>query len=600
MIETLEKIDVSRDVPTAHLYYDPNFVQERFNLPVREKDFKRNFISFLHESILLGYFCLRDKRFKQISKVIYRLINRIRKKDALISEYVKDAFIELDSTFIKIGQFLSSRTDLLPKEYIEALSELQDSLPPIPFDEVKLLIEQELRKPLDRIFKSFNPEPIASASIGQVHRAELLSGIQVAVKIQRPNLNLLFYQDLAILRCWATFLERYTELGKGREWVEIIDEIGKTLFEEIDFIQEGKNADRFRKNLKSEERIHIPKIYWQYTTRKLLTIEFVPGIKITDLDALKEKNHDTKELAQVLVNAYFKQFFEDGFYHADPHPGNIVVEDDGTIVFYDFGMVGRINENVRRELGSVLVSVVGGDTDTLINTLKNLDLIKSEADISPLKRVIEEAAYKYYDGAKLESINLDGIQDDLNKLFEEKPMKLPSKFTYTLRMTGTLEGVCRTLDPDFSLISTAKPYLQHWIKGKLPESKWLLLKSIFPKQSKLIEKAKVYFDVIKELPKYASNIENGNSKSVNAEPKEKDKDNDSEIKYLKEDLKEANSKLKLAYRIIFLLFLVFLGSFLVQSEDYIINILGFAMLSCSLIGSIGIVAWSIFNRKVIK
>ena len=593
MVETIEKIDSRRDVPLEHLYQNTNQLNKS----------KKNFFLFLRDSTLLIYFCIRDKRFRQIFSVACRLIKQIKKHNYSAPLYVKNAFIELGSTFIKIGQFVSSRSDLLPKEYIEALSELQDSLPPLPFEDIKETIETELRKSIDKVFKSIDPEPIASASIGQVHKAELLNGFHVIIKVQRPNLNILFQKDLSILRYLAIYFEQYTKIGKERGWIQIIDEIGKTLFEETDFIQEGKNADHLRKNLKYEEQVYIPKIFWQCTTKKIIVIEYVSGIKITDIESLRQKNLDPKEVTITLVNAYFKQFFEDGFYHADPHPGNIVVKDDGTIVFYDFGMVGRINESVRNELANVLLSIVKNDTDTLLSSLNNLKLIKPDTDIEPIKKIIEQAVYDYYDGGKLNSLNLDGLEADIKKIIEEKPFVLPSKFTYTLRMTGALEGVCRTLDPDFSLIKVAKPYLQNWIKNNLvqSESKWSYLKAIFPKQNKLIEKLKVYAEVIKEIPKHVANAENKTAdeeKQKNIIEASDLKSN--EINYLKEEVKETGSKLSIAYTVIFLLCFTLFGTNLIQNQNYIINIIGFVLLSSSLAGSIGLIGWSIINKKVIE
>ena len=613
MIETAEKININTVNSISTPYYDTKLVQERFKLPRRRNYFSPNPFSFLQESILLGFYCLRDRRFRQISNILFKLLKKISKKDPLIPEHIKDTFLELDSTFIKIGQFLSSRSDLLPEEYIKVLSELQDSLPPIPFAEVKLIVENELKKPIEKIFTSFDQEPIASASIGQVHRAELINGLQVVVKVQRLDLSSLFYQDLAIVRCLALYLERNSSFAKGREWVEIVDEIGRTLFEEIDFIQEGKNADHFRKNLKSEEKIYIPKIFWQYTTKRLITIEFVPGIKITDTDLLKQNNHNSKEIAKLLVHAYFKQFFEDGFYHADPHPGNIVIRDDGTMVFYDFGMVGRVNESVRNELANVLISIVGNDTDNLIQTLKNLNLLQPGVNTIPLKRVIEEAAYKYYDGAKLNSIDLSNLQDDIKKLMDDKPMRLPSKFTYALRMTGTLDGVCRTLDPNFSLIDVAKPYLQIWLTGRMSGSaKWDYfteglfnnLSSIFPAQNKLLEKIKIYLAVIKDLPRYVSENKNKPDASVienKLNPKTTiNTELQQENNYLKDELKYTNLKLNLAYSNLFLLCFVSFGIYMLYSNNTIISILGFILLSFSLLTAIGVVCWSIFVKKVIQ
>ncbi len=605
MPKTIEKIKSStKDIPEEHNFYDINLIQSTFNLPEREKDFRGNWLSFFQESFLLSYFCLRDKRFRQIFSVAYRLLNQIKKDKDNSHQHLKNAFIELDTAFIKIGQFLSSRTDLLPKQHIEALSELQDSLPPLPFEEIKEIVEIELRKSTDKVFKSIDPAPIASASIGQVHKAELLNGLSVIIKVQRPNLSNLFYRDLSILRCIATYMERYTEVGKGREWTQIVDEIGKTLFEEIDFIQEGKNADHIRKNLRHEVMVCIPKVYWQYTTKKFIVIEFVPGTKITDIESIKQKGLIPKDIAVHLVNIYFKQFFEDGFYHADPHPGNIVVKDDGTIVFYDFGMVGRINKTVREELANILLSVVKNDTETLLDSLKNLKLIKSNSDIKPIKKIIEQAVYDYYDGGRFESLNLEGLEDEIKDIIDEKPFVLPSKFTYTLRMTSTLEGVCRTLDPEFSLISVAKPYLQNWLKNKLSqsESKWDYLQTVFPKQSNFIKKLGVYIEVIKELPKYVANMEKEIIETPELVLREEEKVNIKSNKFnvLQNEIKENNSKLHVSYMVIFLLCFTLFGSNMIQNQNYTINLFGFILLFSSLTGSIGLVWWFIINRKMLK
>lgn len=589
MVTLLEKVKHKEKSFSGRLYYDISVLEKRFKLPSKPT-------FFLHELFLLSFFCLRSKRFRQVTSVFFKLMKQNR-RDAVNhlstkAELLLQGFIDLGSTFIKIGQFLSTRSDILSKEYVEALSELQDSLPPMLYSEVKSIVERELRKPIDCVFKLFNEEPIASASIGQVHKALLISGLNVVVKVQRPNLSELFYEDLAIIRCIATFLERYTKIGKEREWVQIVDEIGKTLFEEIDFIQEGKNADHLRRNLHYEERVYIPKIFWQYTTRKLITIEFVPGIKITDIESLKENNIDAKDLALVLTHAYFKQVFEDGFFHADPHPGNIVVKEDGTIVFYDFGMVGRINENIRAELANVLLSIVGNDTSTLLNTLKKLELLKQNVDVEPIKRVVENVLYKYYDGGKLKDLDLDGLEDDLKMLFKDKPMKLPSKFTYTLRATGALEGVCRTLDPDFSLVKAATPYFQDWLTDKPQGSAWTYLKAAFPTHSKLIDKIKVYLEVLKDLPKYVGELEH---KDVETLQRSVSTEANFENEHLKEEVKNTNSKLKVAYSVIFLLSFVFIGNYLVQAENFVISTLGFVLLISSVFGSIGIVVWSIFR-----
>ena len=597
MVQLLEKNKIYKNGFQTRLWYDKELIQEGFKLP---KQFTTGISSLIHESCLLSFYFVRDKRFRQIASIVFKLLKKIAKRDPNCPFYIKNAFFELGPTFIKIGQFLSSRKDIIPQEYIEVLSELQDSIPPVPFTEMKVQIEKELRKSLEMVFKSFDETPIASASIGQVYKAELLNGVKVVVKAQRPDLNILFNQDLAILRCLATFLERHSELGKDREWVQIIDEIGKTLFEEIDFIQEGKNADRFRKNLKYEEKIYIPKVFWHYTTKKIITIEFVPGTKITDIETLREKNIDLKELALVLVNAYFKQVFEDGFYHADPHPGNIVVRDDSTVVFYDFGMVGRINETLREELANVLLSVVGNDTDTLLAALQKLNLIKSGADLEPIKRIIEQGAYKYYDGTRFSSLDLNSMEDDIKKIFEAKPMKLPSTFTYTLRATGTLEGICRTLNPDFSLVALAKPYFKNWMKDNAPETKWVFLKTMFPGQNQLIDRVKIYIEVLKDLPYYVDKVKTAEKKESEDLHKIKFTSLEDENKSLKSELEKFYFRFRLSNGVIFVFCLIYLGKFLSEKTSVLISTTGFGVMVISLLSSIGLVTWAISKRKMLE
>ena len=602
MKQVIEKKEIEASTYKEQYYYDPNIIDKKFKLPLKDKDFKGNSLAFLYEFSSLILFFAGSNRFREISSILFSFIWKVRKRKDEGPGLLFDAFLKLGSTFIKVGQFLSSRGDLLPVDYIEELSKLQDSLPPLSFNQVKFLLEKELGKTIESVFKDFEKEPIASASIGQVHKAELLNGCKVVVKVQRPDLENLFYDDLAILKCLAVFLERYTEIGKDREWPEIIDEIGKTLFEEVDFIQEGKNADKLRKNLKHEDKIYIPKIFWKYTTRKAITIEYVPGVKITDVSGLKEYNLDPKELAVILVNGYFKQVFEDGFYHADPHPGNIVVKEDGTIVFYDFGMVGKLQKNVKDELLGVLFNILTNDTEALLSALKKLRLLKDDADVVPLKRVIDEALYKYYEGTSFENLNLGNIEDDLKKLFDEKPFRLPSKFAYTLRATTTLEGVCRTLDPNFSLTEVARKYFHSWLSDISFESKWNYLKSIFPSQSTLIEKFKTYFEVIKDLPRYVTLLEKDHKEEMIYAPILQ-KENElahilkQENESLKLKVKDSENRLNVSYTVMLLLCFVFIGNYLAQSNNYAFSLFGFFVLCMSLASSISIVGWAIFKKR---
>ncbi|MGL5833639.1 MAG: ABC1 kinase family protein, partial [Waterburya sp.] len=271
--------------------------------------------------------------------------------------WIRETFLELGPTFIKLGQLFSTRADLFPAEYVEELSKLQDRVPAFPYEQVEEIVAVDLGKPISKLFASFDPIPLAAASLGQVHKAKLHNGEEVVVKVQRPGLKQLFTIDLAILRQIARYFQNHPKWGKNRDWMGIYDECCRILWEEIDYLKEGRNADTFRRNFRGEDWVCVPRVYWKYASPRVLTLEYLPGIKISHYEALEAAGLDRKILARLGAKAYLQQILNGGFFHADPHPGNIAVNTEGALIFYDFGMMGQIESNIREGLMDTLVGI---------------------------------------------------------------------------------------------------------------------------------------------------------------------------------------------------------------------------------------------------
>ncbi|KAH9295117.1 hypothetical protein KI387_038705, partial [Taxus chinensis] len=293
-----------------------------------------------------------------------------------LAKWLKESILRLGPTFIKIGQQFSTRVDILAQEYVDQLAELQDQVPPFDSETAVAIIEKELGRPVDEVFERFDRDPIAAASLGQVHRAKL-RGQEVVVKVQRPGLKELFDIDLKNLRVIAEYLQKIDPKSDGakRDWVAIYDECAYVLYQEIDYIKEAANAELFAKNFRSMDYVKVPKIYWKYTTPQVLTMEYVPGIKINRISALDQLGVDRQKLARYAVESYLEQILRHGFFHADPHPGNIAVDDanGGRLIFYDFGMMGSINPNIREGLLEVFYGVYEKDPNKVVFNLNILE-----------------------------------------------------------------------------------------------------------------------------------------------------------------------------------------------------------------------------------
>jgi predicted unusual protein kinase regulating ubiquinone biosynthesis (AarF/ABC1/UbiB family) len=380
--------------------------------------------------------------------------------------WIRENLLELGPTFIKVGQLFSTRADLFPASYVEELSKLQDRVPAFSYEQVAAIIEADLGKPLAQLFCSFDPIPLAAASLGQVHKAQLHTGEEVVVKVQRPGLKQLFTIDLAILKRIALYFQNHPRWGKGRDWMGIYEECCRILWEETDYLGEGRNADTFRRNFRQESWVKVPRVYWRYTSGKVLTLEYLPGIKISHHEALEAAGLDRKLLAKLGAKAYLQQLLYKGFFHADPHPGNLAVSPDGALIFYDFGMMGQIKANVREKLLETLFGIAEKNGDRVVASLIELGALTPVGDMGSVRRSVQFMLDNFMD-KPFEEQSIAQISDDLYDIAYDQPFRFPATFTFVMRAFSTLEGVGKGLDPEFNFMEVAQPFaMQIMTNGK--------------------------------------------------------------------------------------------------------------------------------------
>ncbi|MBD2251193.1 ABC1 kinase family protein [Nostoc parmelioides] len=371
--------------------------------------------------------------------------------------WIRNTLLDLGPTFIKVGQLFSTRADIFPGEYVEELAKLQDKVPAFGYEQVEKIVEQELGKKIPELFHSFEPIPLAAASLGQVHKAVLHSGESVVVKVQRPGLKKLFEIDLQILKGIARYFQSHPKWGRGRDWMGIYEECCRILWEEIDYLNEGRNADTFRRNFRGYEWVKVPKVYWRYASPRVLTLEYLPGIKISQYEAIEAAGLDRKVLARQGAQAYLLQLLNNGFFHADPHPGNIAVSADGALIFYDFGMMGQIKSNIREGLMQTLFGIAQKDGDRVVQSLIDLGAIAPVDDMGPVRRSVQYMLDNFMD-KPFENQSVAAISDDLYEIAYNQPFRFPATFTFVMRAFSTLEGVGKGLDPEFNFMEVAQPY----------------------------------------------------------------------------------------------------------------------------------------------
>lgn len=371
------------------------------------------------------------------------------------AERIRKSFEELGPTFVKFGQALSLRSDLLSDDLIVELKKLQDAVPPFSIYEVKAVANEEFGKPIDGLYGNFDEEPLAAASIGQVHRATLKDGREVIVKVQRPGIEKTIKTDLNIMHWLAHLCEKYIAESRHYDPAGLIDEFERTITRELDFVIEGRNGERFKENFAGDERVHVPMIIGDLTKRRVLTAEFSSGKKIAELDSGKEKYR--YETARRINDLYLTQILEHGFFHADPHPGNIFIMDDGSICFHDFGIVGEIDEEMKGSLSDLFLAFVEKDMDGIVDAYLGMGVVDVEIDREAFKRDIADFINAYY-RLPMKDFSFAEVMRNLIIIGKKYRIKVKRELLLLGKTFMGVESIVRSLDPEFNLVENIRPY----------------------------------------------------------------------------------------------------------------------------------------------
>lgn len=370
---------------------------------------------------------------------------------------LREILTRLGPTYIKVGQALSTRPDLVPPLYLEELTQLQDRLPPFSNEKAFELIRLGLGRSHQQIYAEFNEVPVAAASLGQVYKARLKTGEQVAVKVQRPNLERLVSLDLYIQRAVLGWVERNISFVKS-DLQLILDEFGRKLFEEMDYVQEGKSSERFSALFTGLQEIYVPKIYWDYTCKQVLTMEWIDGIKLTNLQEIEEAGLNGRKLIEVGVQCSLRQLLEHGFFHADPHPGNLMAMRDGRLAYLDFGMMSEVQTDQRYGLIDAIVHMVNRDFEALAHDYVRLGFLKPGDDLTPIVPVLTQVFGEAL-GSSVAELNFKSITDKMSGMMFDLPFRVPAYYALIIRSLVTLEGIAISIDPDFKVLEVAYPYI---------------------------------------------------------------------------------------------------------------------------------------------
>lgn len=399
---------------------------------------------------------------------------------------IRRILTDLGPTYIKVGQALSTRPDLIRQDFLEELIKLQDQLPPFPTDQAMAIVREELGREIPSMFREISPQPIAAASLGQVYRARLHNGEEVAIKVQRPNLYPLITLDLCLMRWGAKTFGGYLPLNLGHDLSLIIDEFGTKLFEEMDYQNEGHNAERFAANFAGDPEVKVPSIYWDYSDRHVLTLEWINGYKLTDVEAAKRSGLDSDAVIRICVTAGLRQLLEFGLFHADPHPGNLFAmppepgtDLPGRMAFIDFGMMDQLEEWMKEKIVDSVVHLINQDYEELAKDFVVLGFLTPDIDIRPIVPALE-AVFSQAMGASVGDFNFKAVTDQFSDLMYEYPFRVPAKFALIIRSLVTQEGLALTLNPEFKILEIAYPYVaRRLLTGESPALRQRLLEVLF-------------------------------------------------------------------------------------------------------------------------
>ncbi len=400
------------------------------------------------------------KRLKEILSIFAKHGIKDGIKSITNPAKLRTALEELGPTFIKIGQILATRPDIMPKPFIDEFKKLHDNVRPENPEDIKHIIETGLGSPPDALFLSFSPEPVACASMAEVHLARLKNNENVVVKVQRPKARETMESDINILRRLARFL-KLTPPGSVMNPVEVVDELWNTLKDELNFLTEAQNIKSFYEKNKDIKCIRVPKVYSEYTTKNILVLEYIDGIKFTDKELIEAEGYILEDIASKLTNNYLKQIFTDGFFHADPHPGNILIS-GSKIVFIDFGMMGTLSKRIRNNFNSLLMGIVSRDVDSIMRAILKIGIKKGDIDYKKFHSDVEQM-YNFYIDLSLDDINLPDMLDEMFKVCRKNSLSMPKDITMMLKGIMTLEGLITFIAPEISIMDIAVPFMRNKI-----------------------------------------------------------------------------------------------------------------------------------------
>jgi ubiquinone biosynthesis protein len=464
---------------------------------------------------------LEQSGLKRSFKLKYSRSEELEELDDTAPERLRLVLEELGTTFIKVGQVLSTRPDLVGKDVADELAKLQDMVPPFPYDSVKIVVEKDLEGPIEEFFSEFEETPIASASIAQVHRANLLDGTEVAVKVQRLNLEEQIKKDIVLMRYLAKQADKRIKNLKYYNLPAIVDEFERVIENEMDFSQEARNLEKFRSNFDRDEQVYAPKVYRKLSSSRVLTMEYIHGVKISEI-LESDIEIDRTRIAEIGTESYFKMIFLNGFFHADPHPGNIFVMENNVLCFVDFGMVGHLDNDFMENLAELFIYTINYDIKGMVNQMMYMRLIDDSTNIEELKLDLLNVLDKYY-SAEINDIGGMINEFSMPGIMVKHKIRLPKDFILLGRVLSMAEDLGRKLDPDFNGISLAQPLIKKVIKKKLNPLKFLeyqnqylfeiehLLKDLPQTMNRLLfrlESGKIKIDLqYKEMDKLTSKLE---------------------------------------------------------------------------------------------
>lgn len=447
-------------------HYDPEAIAQHYRRRPWKAIWRTLVILWLFAGFILGL--QSDKWFNRVEQ------NKLKRAVRL-----RHILIHLGPTFIKVGQALSTRPDLIRKDFLEELVKLQDRLPPFSNSIAFTILESELGMSIKEVFSQISSAPVAAASLGQVYHAFLHTGEEVAVKVQRPNLQPILTLDLYLMRWAASWMAPWLPLNLGHDLTLIVDEFGIKLFEEIDYLNEGRNAEKFADNFRNDPTVKVPAIYWRYSSLHVLTLEWINGFKLTDTERIKQAGLDTNTLIETGVTAGLRQLLEHGFFHADPHPGNLFAMPDGRMAYIDFGMMDQLEENMKETLVDSVVHLINQDYVELAADFVKLGFLTPDTDIFPIVPALE-AVLGAAIGESVGDFNFKTITDRFSELMYDYPFRVPAKFALIIRSLVTQEGLALSLNPNFKIVEVAYPYVaRRLLTGESAQLRRRLIEVLF-------------------------------------------------------------------------------------------------------------------------